>query len=107
VSRRQMQRTGRASLTRPTCYSRTLAQVIEVGTAYQRLRLRHAINRLLSRIPHVRHGGGDRPGGSGIALEVPGETATPADPGSIYVPDMYRRVSYARTKAIMVNTHVN
>jgi hypothetical protein len=31
VSRRQMQRSGRTSLTRPTCYRRTLAQVIEAG----------------------------------------------------------------------------
>jgi ferredoxin len=30
-SRRQMQRTGRASLTRSTCSRRTLAQVIEAG----------------------------------------------------------------------------
>ena len=31
VSRRRMQRTGRASLIRPTCYRRTLAEVIEAG----------------------------------------------------------------------------
>jgi NAD-dependent dihydropyrimidine dehydrogenase PreA subunit len=34
-SRRQMQRTGRASLTMRTCYRQTLAQVIEAGTAYE------------------------------------------------------------------------
>src|SRR5215471_8023275 len=32
MSRRQMQRTGRANLTRLTCYRRTLAQVIEAVT---------------------------------------------------------------------------
>jgi len=31
VSHRQMQRTGRTSLTRPTCYRRTLAPVIDAG----------------------------------------------------------------------------
>jgi hypothetical protein len=48
-----MPRTGKANLTRPKCYRRTPAQVIEAWTAYQRLRLRLAIDRVLSRILHV------------------------------------------------------